>query len=183
MPYMPTTQLTNPAGAGMVLIADTLLAVTATSFDFQSIPQTYKHLRLIAYWRTDKAASVFDTLRLRFNNDSGGNYYNQRQIANTTTNTADFETGETGGILQANGSSSPANAFTACMVEIPNYAGAVGYTTYLATYGNYKDTNSPELIDASGTWLNTAAVTRITIVPAVGPNFIVGSRATLYGLT
>ena len=183
MPYTPTAQLLNPAGAGMVKIADTLLAATATSFDFQSIPQNYLHLKMIGYLRTDKAASVFDTVRLRFNNDSSGVYYNERQIAATTSNIADFETGETGGLLQATGAAAPANSFMSITVDIPNYAGTVGNTNYMAVYFNYKDTNAPELIDAGGTWLNTAAVNRITLIPAVGPNFIIGSRVTLYGLT
>jgi hypothetical protein len=52
---------------------------------------------------------------------------------------------------------------------------------YNAISAGMKDTGLAHHVDSCGAWSSTAAITRITLVPDVGPNFVAGSHVTLYG--
>jgi hypothetical protein len=78
--YIPTATGTTaatwqaPAASGaLVLIAEQLLVGTATTITFSSIPNTYRHLRLVAMGRMN-AATTEDYVYIRFNGDTGSNY-------------------------------------------------------------------------------------------------------------
>ena len=174
---------TPPPPAGLVLIADSTLSAPAASFDITNIPPTYKHLQIVASLRTTKAA-IFDPVRIRFNNDSGPNYQNVIQYTVDGINATTEENSATGGYTEAMAANSPSGSFAAITVWIPDYASTVTtYKNFTSTSGGLKDATSPHLVDAGGSWKGGgAAISRITLVPGTGPNFLAGSRVTVYGL-
>jgi hypothetical protein len=170
--------------AGMVLIADSTLGADAASFDITGIPGTYKHLQIVASLRSTKSAATFDAVRIRFNNDSGTNYQNAIQYAVDGLDEMVEENAATGGYTEAMAASSPAGSFAACTVWIPDYASTVTtYKNFTSTSGGLKDVTAPHIVDAGGSWNSGGtAITRITLTPGTGPNFLAGSRVTVYAL-
>jgi hypothetical protein len=94
------------------------------------------------------------------------------------------ENSATGAYTEAMGANTPSGSFAAVTVWIPDYASTVTtYKNFTSTSGGLKDATSPHLVDAGGSWNGGgAAISRITLVPGTGPNFLAGSRVTLYGL-
>lgn len=160
--------------------ADTTLAAPASSFDFSPIPSGVA-LRIYLYARGTAAASGNEA-RLTFNGDNaGGNaHYNRTSITADGTSVTTFAQEGADYIAgpyfpAANGA---ANQFGALEYVIPNYAGTVGYKSGLARQSSLFVTHV-ELVSLSFVWSQTAAITRVTIVPDTG-NFATGSRCTVW---
>src|SRR5688572_16051774 len=64
-------------GGALTLIARSVLAADAASFDFTSIPDTHEDLIVMLLGRGTAAAATI-AVGLRGNNDSGGNYDDER---------------------------------------------------------------------------------------------------------
>lgn len=178
-------------GGSFTLIGDSLLAAPAASFDTNTIlggnlPTTYKHLRIVMYARSDRAASATELVQVRFNGDAGaGNY----MFATTIFSSAATTLGGTNSTSAATFMTIPAATATASYfglgdVTIPNYNATTGFKNYYCA-GGYHDTNAAGHqfgSGAAGFWLSTAAITQITVICGTGANFIAGSRFTVYGL-
>lgn len=176
-------------GIGMQLICDSLLGASQASFDTNTIlggniPSTFKHLRLVASLRTDQAAAQ-ETPLIRFNNDSGAVYdyvATQSQSATETSSHAENQTSGWAGAIP--GATTTAGWFGPLVVDIADYLSTVAHKTWIATGG--------VLVGGAGSNLRTiiglyhpaavAAITRIQIIPQIGPNFVTGSRFSLYGI-
>lgn len=171
--------------SGFTLITDTTLAVDTASFDFNGFPGTYIALRLVADLRATKAAATA-TLYCRLNNDSGSNY--DYQIMN---NTAATTVGASGALAGAQmqfgdipGSTATAGRSAVAEITIDNYAGTTFDKNARCHIGLARGTSAGDVfVETSyGLWRNTAAVTRVTLLPDTG-NFLAGSRCTLWGMT
>ena len=68
-----------PAGKTYIKIANQTLASTSTSVTFSNLPQGYTDLVLVFNTR-DSRATVQDGLGIRFNDDSGTNYFETNLI-------------------------------------------------------------------------------------------------------
>jgi hypothetical protein len=187
-PTGPTgpTGSTGPAGAsGATTISDTILSAVAASFDLTSIPGTYTALRLELALRGDSAAqSVIG--RLRFNGDTGSNYwYTARNTASTATSSV--QSAATTSILlqhQPGASDSVAGEFGMWIIDLPFYSSTVfdkiaHARGYLTPTGG---TNISEMYDVAGYWRSVVAITQVTISPTAG-NWAIGSRCLLRGIT
>ena len=148
----------------------------SASFTFSSIPSTYTHLQIRF---SDLKTSSGDTTAMRFNADSGANYARHYLYGNGATVTASASTADTGfRVAGAAGSGSTTNPF-GTVVDILDYANANKYKTIRSLSG--VDSNgSGEIALISGLWLNTAAVTSITIY--AGSNFANNTVVALYGI-
>lgn len=175
-------------GGGMVMLSDKLLVATATQFDFTSIPATYKDLVIELYVRSDKAATTFNSIYWEINGDTGTNYdafTNQafHSAAQTTTEGFGKAPGGTDQLIAfATAAGSAANYFAHFTITIPNYTQTVGYKILhgrgVAPINN--TTGNMRIFDGVGVWKSTSAINRVRLFLA-SDNFIVGSRATLYG--
>lgn len=168
------------AVGGMVKIAT---LGSGASFDFTSIPGTYTDLKIIVLARGDTAAAG-TAVHLHFNNDSAGNYDSQTIDSNNTTNSASGQAATANnfaGIIAA--ASATANMASSIEITIPAYASTTFYKRYICTGGTSQGTASTNqyVRITEGEWRNTAAITRVTLVPGAG-NFAAGSTATLYGM-
>lgn len=171
-----------------VEIADTLLSGSVASIDFQSIPQNFRHLRLIGLLRTDRVATT-DGVAIRMNNDSGTNYiwlYGTIRDSNTLA-TVDASGGGLDVRLELGpmpGASAPSNHFGSFDLFIPHYTLTSAYKA-AQMMGHHVAVDSDQNIYfniAGGTWQAVSAINRLTLIPTTGPNFVAGSRVTLYGL-
>jgi hypothetical protein len=169
-------QAGDPATGAVIIDSNTILG--------GNIPQTWKHLQIVASLRTAIASST-DNVLLRFNNDSGANYDFLGAYHQNATGAAIFSGFAVAGagLGYAPGSTIRAARFGAHIVEIPSYADAVREKHCASKFG---------FVDASATsstggviesaWRNTAAITRVQLLNSSGLAFADGSRVTLYGM-
>lgn len=163
-----------PAGAYDSLATITVPSGTASSVTFVGIPQTYTHLQV----RVAARADVDDDLRFRFNSDSGGNYSRHLFYGNGST------TGAGAGVSSTVGSIGPinntANVFSVGVLDILDYTDTNKYTTTRSLSG-YDANGSGFIMFYSTAWMNTTAVTSITVFPNAS-NFQQYSHIALYGI-
>jgi hypothetical protein len=163
-------------------IATTILGSDTASVTFSSIPtSTYKHLQLRAVMRSTRAAAT-DSLRMRFNADSGTNYVSHRLVGNGSTVVSAASTGDNIWDVDAfPGNTDTSGSFGLFVMDITDAFNTSKNKTirhYSARIGS-----ANQLIRlTSGLWINTSAITEISLDQNVGPNWLTGSRFSLYGI-
>jgi len=162
-------------GSGAVTaIADSLLTAAAASFDFASIPGTYRHLRVLLSGRLDTSGG-FGSVGLTLNGDTGAHY--DYAVSGNTTDAQSGQASMLVAIMPDAGAGAGRSGGAA--IDLPNYAGTALHKQVLSLAGLHNVTYN-QARQYSGLWLSTAAIARVTIAPASG-NFATGSRCTLYG--
>jgi hypothetical protein len=152
----------------------------ASSVDFTSIPATYTHLQ-VRYLARGSAVLNEVSIRMRLNTDTGNNYARHLLEGDGSTAAA-FATAS--GSLMALGSipasTGTASAFGGGVVDILDYANTNKYKTSRSLSGD--DRNGGGVVDlASSLWMNTNAVTTVSVFPDSG-NFSQYSIVALYGI-
>lgn len=172
-----TTGVTRP-------LAESILVGPAGSIDFASIPATFRSLAICLTGRTDGASNFL----CRFNNDSGASQYTWEvgaALGTVVSGCVPTENLASSSMLIGNVAfnTSTAGAVGSYFLVIPMYAQTVFHKTLLAFGGYRRLTTTGEIgVNTSfGLWQSTAAINRVTILPASG-NFVAGSGATLLGL-
>lgn len=163
-------------------IAEQVLTGSTASVTFSSLPQAFTSFRVIWSGRSDNASGA-TYMCVRFNNDSSNSYLWQINQANNNSLTGSGNSGGTVGQIQI-GTIAAATAtsgyFGSGEFTIPNATGSqykapTGYSTSMnATNNGYAGAYG-------GLWLNTAAITSITLLPLNG-NLVTGSSMALYGM-
>lgn len=172
------THLRDNMLSALVRLDDT--AVT-TSYDEQSIDQTFRSLLLI--WQgVSAAAANEDTVYLRFNNDSGSTYdYTANSLVNATVTGSPAVAQSTLRIGACKAASGTASKTGIGMVLIPSYAETTNHKAVVglnfSIYGTSVATTRLEVV--GGLWRATTAISRIQLGAASG-NFT--GRVSLYGI-
>lgn len=163
-------------------IATTLLGSAAANVTFSNIPQGYKHLQIRGIARSDQASTGQSALWVQFNGDTGSNYSWHRLYGNGATATAGAGTSTTWMLAGVGAyASNPANEFGASVVDILDYANVYKYKTVRGLSG--EDENGAGYVGLhSGLWMNTAAISTITIQPGSPYNWVANSRFSLFGV-
>ena len=164
----------------MKLIAKTTLGSGASTIDFQNIPATHTDLLVIASVRSDWA-DTSNILGLRVNNATTN--YSHRLLYGDGSGVASSSGTPTYidvGRMSAN--TSTASTFASMEVYIPNYAGSTNKSISATTVMENNATLSYVWATA-GLWSSTSAIDRVTLIPALGNNFVTNSSAFLYGIT
>jgi hypothetical protein len=152
----------------------------STSITFDNIAGTYKHLQIRYIGR---ARDGYNSIALRFNNDTSSVYSWHRLYGNGSTASADAGATQdkilAGRIAQTTDS---ANIFGAGIIDILDYANTNKYKTIRNLDGS--DANgSGEMFLHSGSWQKTNAITRIDIIDWQTPMaFAQYSTFALYGI-
>jgi hypothetical protein len=160
----------DPGPPGLTLIEEKILGAPGT-FDFLSIPQTFKHLRLIGVCKTMTGSHIY----ARFNGDAANNYNSGGGCTSGSVTYQAFANATAGFLWVAYcGTTSHVNFD----VIIPNYVqtvlkrGLSGTFMGDGIYGGF----------VGGSWTNLAnALNRVTLLPS-SASFDVGSRVALYGI-
>jgi len=150
---------------------------TGTSVTFSSIPSTYQHLQLrFRVWSND-----FSVVGMRFNSDTGSNYafhFLRGGGASTlaegyaNSNRIDLHAGQS--INQNN------DTMSVGIVDIHDYASTTKNKTSRTLWG--KDNNgSGVILLGSGLWMNTSAITSITLFLDTG-SYQSPATISLYGI-
>ena len=166
------------AAASYESIATTTVGAGGSStITFSSISGTYQHLQL----RFIAAASTtLPTMYLRLNSDSGANYVRHRFQGNGTSASSSVNTGETATYMFGSAGISAAPIFRASVLDIVDYSNTNKYKTLRALDAG--DSNGSGVMEIlSNLWMNTAAITSITLTLDSG-NFTQYSSFALYGI-
>jgi hypothetical protein len=173
-------------GAGAYeLISTTILTASQTSVVFNSIPTTYKHLELRMATRTDYGSGS-NAQSIRLNGDTGYNYAHHFLNAGVQFGPAPVSGGSTSTNLIQTGYTTANNSatgiFNASIVSILDAFSTTKNKTLRIFSGNHSAAiNSTRVEVMSGLWMNTAAITSLTIF-SEAVNFVAGSRFSLYGI-
>lgn len=154
----------------------------SASVTFSSIPSTYTHLQIRGIARTNRADSNQDAIRVRFNSDSGNNYAHHYLTGNGSSASAGANTSISGVLIDGfTQSLSGANSFGGMILDLLDYTNTNKYKTVRCLSGR-EDNSAGAVWLESGLWLNTNAVTSITLLPVVGTSISQYSSFALYGV-
>jgi hypothetical protein len=161
-------------------IATTLLSSTATTVTFNNIPQGYKHLQLRAITRVGAGSGTsFSGISLLCNEDTSSSYTYHRIIGNGSSPSADGA-GSFGYIIAGyalqNGLLT--NNFGPTILDVLDYSNVNKYKTFRSMSG-YDNNGTGSIIFGSGVWMNSAAITSLTLKDVT---FAANSRFSLYGI-
>lgn len=153
-----------------------------TSITFSGISADYKHLQIRFFARTTRANQE-DNLYLRFNSDTGNNYAGHNLYGDGATAGA-FSDGtsisfNTRTVVAA--ANAAGGTYGVGIIDILDYANTTKNTTVRSLNG-YDNNGTGQVRLTSGLWMNTAAVTSITILSANAANIVQNSAFTLYGI-
>lgn len=152
----------------------------ASSIDFTSIPGTYTHLQ-VRYMARGTFSNTEVSIRMRLNSDTGSNY--SRHLLEGDGSSAAAYATPNGNLMALGGVPSAlatASIFGVGIVDILDYTNTNKYTTSRSLYG--QDRNGAGTTGlASSLWMNTNAVTSISIFPDSN-DFAQYSHFALYGI-
>jgi hypothetical protein len=172
----------------MVWIAGQTVGAGGTaSITFSSIPQTFTHLQLRVFGRTDydrgSGNLVPVSLYCGFNSDTATNYSWHVLAGDGASATSANGVNTTGihmGTLSIPAFRAPANVFGSFIVDVLDYANTSKFKTVRSIGGVDQNGSGATTFD-SGNWRSTAAINLFTVV--TDGNFAAGSRVDLYGIT
>ncbi len=170
-------QRITDTGAMFPIGAVTVGAAGVSSITFSSIPQTYTHLQIRASMTT---ATAGYGMLVRFNSDSGNNYVQHYLYGTGSVAAALAYTAQPEATLFGTSTGSSTTQPSVAIGDILDYANTNKYTTVRSLSGVDKN-GSGEISLISSLWLNTAAITSITIEPR-GVNYNQYSSFALYGI-
>ena len=168
----------------MVHIASTTLT-SDNSVTFSSIPQNFTHLQVRAYARSARGTFDSEWFLGRLNGDAGNNYASHTLRANGSNVFSDNYTTTS---IFFYGYVPPdqitAGIFGNYVIDILDYTNTNKYKT-IRSIGGY-DNNGvagtvPAAMFCSGLWMNTNAVTSISLLG--NATLKTGTRIDLYGIT
>ena len=145
---------------------------------FSSIPSTYTHLQIRGIANSGGAAN---TLNVRFNGDTSSIYTRHRVMGDGTAASSVGQTAQSQTpFLSSSGLPTAANTYGVFVIDILDYASATKYKTLRLLSG--QDSNGSGAAEmTSGLWLNTSAITSVT-VRINGGAYTVPSQVALYGI-
>lgn len=185
--HWPTVNMMRPFFTpGLRPIAETVLTAPAASVTLANIPGNYRTLLYVIQARSDRVAEA-EGFVLRCNADAGANYdwvdiHTSIAVGPTRGGARAATAISIGGIEAAN---ARANNFAETMAYLPGYALTASEKHVHAFSGYYGDASADADVYAfynRGRWRNVNAITSLTVIPNLGPNFVAGSRFTLYGV-
>lgn len=173
--------LTQP-GSFDYIDSVTVGAGGATSINFTSIPQTYKHLQIRGIVKSTTSGSSFSSVGFNVNSDTSSSY--TRHIIYGNGSSAIAYGAGAGTTWYIGGNDFPTagytNIFGAHIVDIFNYANTNMNKTVKALTGC--DVNGAgEILFSTTAFLKTTAISSIQLTPASG-NFAQYTQYALYGI-
>jgi len=157
----------------------------AADVTFSSIPSTYKHLQVRALMRNTRTSDRVGSPAMRFNSDTGTNYYYHRLYGDGSAAGADAP-GSASTFIVGIGVATDLNTagiFGVGVWDILDYANTNKYKTtrLLSGIDNNRTTDAGYVSISSGVWNNTNAITSVTLLPNVNI-WSEGSTFALYGI-
>lgn len=156
---------------------------SASQLTFSSIPSTYSHLQIRLTVRGTRSYSS-EQLYIRLNGDSGSNYRYHYMYGESSSVAVGASGADTVFLInEFPAANETANIYSSSIVDILDYGNANKNTTMrsLSAYDNNGNSSyQGKTWFGSGLWVNTAAVTSITVL-SNGP-FASNTSIALYGV-
>jgi hypothetical protein len=158
---------------------------SANTVSFSSIPQTFTHLQLRVFGRSQGGGNA--TFNLQINGDSGANYgYGYHYLlgdgASASSGTAGSGSQTSIQFPNIASSSETSGVFGNVVIDILDYTNT-NKNKVTRAIGGYDNNGSGKVQLTSGLWLSTAAITLLTFASSVSPyTFAAGTRFDLYGI-
>lgn len=160
----------------------------SSSVSFTSIAGTYSHLQLRYTAQSNRGTYGIDNSKITINSDSGSNY--SWHILSGDGNAAFSGAGTSQTFIKSGdrdlATTTSTNMFGVGVIDFLDYSNTNKYKTTRALSG--EDINGTiagyggGVSLSSGLWMNTAAITSITLVPANGTAYTQYSSFALYGI-
>jgi hypothetical protein len=166
-------------------IATTTVSTSVSSVTFSSIPSTYTHLQLRCFGRST-FASTASNVQMRLNSDTSSASYAFHSLNGNgaTAGAEGYGSGTLGAITPVTrvaGANATSGIFGTGIVDILDYTNTNKYKTVRVLTG--ADLNGSGLIYlVSGLWINTSAISTITLTLQDSSNFAQYSSFALYGI-
>ena len=170
-------------------IATTTLTTTTSTVTFSSIPQTYKHLQLRMWAKSDRANSAGNTVFGYANGDDAPSYptnYWTHGLTGDGSSATSGSLGNTAGLNYgfyvgtAQGASS-ASIGSVAIVDFLDYSNTSKYKTMRSLSGEDSNSVNGTISLRSSLWSNTAAITSLQLI-CLSYNFTQYSKFALYGI-
>lgn len=158
-------------------LIDTITIETAGAISFSSIAADYDDLIIEVVGRSASTTGGIDVF---FNDDTTAANY-KRQYLQANNAAASAASAADGVVLFASVSTVNSNEFARMTASIKNYTSANYKNADGQSYARHTGTNSSIIRQNAVTWLNTAAITKITLGDSTS-HFDVGSIIKLYGV-
>lgn len=173
------------AFVGIVPIQAIVAASNLGSFDFQNIPSTFNHLHLRLNCRVSGSVEVTALMMAANADGTAGNYRDSQHLYGESTTVAAGTVAAAatlgGYLIGASSVNALANFPSSILVDVLDYARTTFYKQWYVSAA-YALSASIRRQFSNGVWLNTAAISRLTITPTDSRYFIDGSTAILYGV-
>ena len=161
-------------------IATFTLATTTASVTFSSISSSYTHLQVRAIAKSSTAGTSINDLFIRFNGDTGSNYAYHYLMGSGTAASAAGGATQTKYLVPNTAPYVGNTPFGTIVMDVLDYANTNKYKTARSLAG--ADLNGTGWISlSSSVWMNTAAITSITLLPGAD-SFVQYSSFALYGI-
>jgi hypothetical protein len=155
----------------------------ASSISFSSIPSTYTHLQIRGILRESDTNTGAGALWMQVNGDTGSNYAWHRAWGNGSTATAGAGSSTTWSLVGINSrSGNGSNIFGATIIDLLDYSLTTKYKTFRALSGEEANSSNGYSGIHSGLWLNTNAISSITLYPSATYSWTQYSQLALYGV-
>lgn len=167
------------------LISAFTFSGSETSYTFSNIPQSLTDLRLVFRGRSDRAAQTTSTLALRFNGDTGANYFSQLFNGNATTVSSTGADDAATALAALDIPAATAPAGSASLIEwlIGAYASSTLHKAVQISGGRRfgTGTSNKTVTRHTAWWGSTSPLTSIQIYDTNSAAFTSGSTVSLYG--
>ena len=154
----------------------------SSSISFSSIPSTYKHLQIRGIGRTTNSGTLGNP-GITFNADSNVNNYTLHILYGDGSSPAAYGGGAGSGTDTSvtTGNSAGASIFGVAVIDILDYASTNKYKTVRSLTG--ADLNGSGTMRLySNLWMNTSAISSITLTPSASASYSQYSHFALYGI-
>ena len=155
---------------------------SSSTITFSSIPSTYKSLQIRLLTRST-GSFIGGAIALQLNSDTGSNYTRHFLKGDGSAAAAFGATSQTSARINdaSPGNNALANAMGVSIVDLHDYASSTKNKTIRAFSGMDLNSADGEIYLQSSVWLNTNAVTSISIFSTSG-NLTTSTVISLYGI-
>lgn len=169
----------------MYPIATATLATAGTA-TFFSIPQNFTHLQLRCFYRSSSTTAADGSIYFNGDYTAGDYAYGSHNLSGDGASASSYSLGNTFnglGIGKMAYAGATSTGWSVAIIDILDYTNTNKYKTAKSISG-WDNNGSGNVNLSSGVWLNTAAITQISIQNFTSPySNVAGSTFQLYGIT
>ena len=165
-------------------IATIPVSTAISSITFSSIPATYKHLQIRGIVACTVSGTDANSVTISCNGDTTTSNYYSHRLYGTGSAAAAFGSNTYAGLVTTGiaAKTSQTNMFGGVICDILDYQNTNKYKTMRALAGVDLNNTNGSVGLSSGLWMNTVAITSITLNITYAGDIAVGSTFALYGI-